>query len=590
MKNNYEKLKNWLKENVATNQAAISYRLPTNLVPYLYEIIVDVQFENETGKSFAYDGFVKMFFRCEQDTNDLVFHINQVDVENTTLTVKSLTDNSFPDIKGFKWYRDYEREFFIANLTQKFKKGHNYTAWVHYTAYLKDDNIGFYRSSFMKNGQRRWLLASQMEPTDARKAFPCFDEPGMKAVYDISVIHRADYHAISNMPVKSVTSLSNGKKKTSFDKTPLMSTYLVGLVVSDFECINKTTNGMSNKIVQRVCARADAIDQLQYSLDVADKVMAFFEKFYNLSYPLPKCDHIAVPDFAAGAMENWGIITYRESRLLFVENVTSQSAEQSIATVISHELAHMWFGDIVSPQWWNDLWLNEGFARFMEYVGTNHAKPDWHMYEQLTNLLFSIMQVDSVPSSHAVSIDVNKPSEINEIFDDITYGKGGSVVRMVNYLIGDDTFNRGITKYLNKYAYGNAIQDFLWATINEQAVSEGKLIGYNLTQIMNTWTRQMGHPLITIKQLNNSAFSISQKHFLLDPEAKPSEPSPYEYKWYVPFSYSVEKLGAKNDATFAANITNLYNRLIWLLPSENESNCLIKIKFLCTVNFLFITL
>ena len=226
-------------------------------------------------------------------------------------------------------------------------------------------------------------------------------------------------------------------------------------------------------------------------------------------------------------MENGGIITYRESRLLYIENVTSQSAEQAIATVISHELAHMWFGDIVSPQWWNDLWLNEGFARYMEYVGTDHAKPDWFMYEQLTNLVFSIMNVDSVPSSHALSIDVNKPSEINEIFDDITYGKGASVIRMVNYMIGNETFSKGLNKYLNKYVYGNAIQDYLWSTLYEQAVEEGKLNGINLTTAMYTWTKQMGHPVITIKQLNSTAFSISQKHFLFDPTGKP-EASPFE--------------------------------------------------------------
>jgi len=302
-----------------------------------------------------------------------------------------------------------------------------------------------------------------------------------------------------------------------------MSTYLVGLVVSDFKCINATKNGVKSS----VCARADAVGQLSYALDVAVTVMAFFEEFYNLKYPLPKCDHIALPDFAAGAMENWGIATYRESRLLYIDGVTSQSAEQGIATVISHELAHMWFGDIVSPQWWNEVWLNEGFARFMEYVGTDHAKPDWFMYDQLTNIVYSIMNVDSVPSSHALSTDVNTPTEILEIFDDITYGKGGSVIRMVNYMIGNETFSRGLNKYLNKYVYANAIQDYLWASLYEQALSEGKLNGINLTTAMFTWTKQMGHPVITIKQLNSSAFSISQKHFLFDPTGKP-EASPYK--------------------------------------------------------------
>lgn len=228
----------------------------------------------------------------------------------------------------------------------------------------------------------------------------------------------------------------------------------------------------------------------------------------------------------------------------------------------------MWFGDLVSPEWWNDLFLNEGFARYMEHIGTDHAKPDWKLYEQMVNLVFTIMQVDAVPSAHPIQTDVSTPGEINEIFDDITYGKGGSVLRMVHYILGNSTFYRGLKQYLNENKYGNARENFLWKTLGEVAQSDGKLNGLNFTLIMNTWIRQMGHPIVNIKRINNTAISLTQKQFLLDPTQQ-SEPSPYGYKWWIPFTYSIESSGSYNPSIFSLNLENLYNRIEWFRPDED---------------------
>lgn len=286
----------------ATTQSPVklNYRLPGDLIPNHYDIMLDVQFTNQTAnnKSFPYNGFVKINFTCIKETNQLVFHMNQINI--TRITLKGINDTSFGnDLTDFNWSFEDERQFFQASLPRILQKGYSYSVLIDYIGYLQDDNVGFYRSSYVtKDGIRRWLMTSQMEPTDARKAFPCFDEPALKATFSVTVLHPSNYHAISNMPIEN-TVTTGLVTKTVFQKTPIMSTYLVGLVVSDFQCKNSTAYA-PEKVDVRVCAKPEAYDQLDYSLDVGRRVIEFFNKLLDVEYPLPKCDHLAIPDFAAG--------------------------------------------------------------------------------------------------------------------------------------------------------------------------------------------------------------------------------------------------------------------------------------------------
>jgi aminopeptidase N len=289
-----------LTPTTSPSPVKLNYRLPSDLVPNHYDIMLDVQFENQTNdnKSFPYNGFVRIDFTCVRETDQLVFHMNKINI--TRVTLKGINDTNFDsDLVDFKWSFEEKLQFFQASLPKAFKKSLSYSVLIHYTGYLQDDNVGFYRSSYVtKDGIKRWLMTSQMEPTDARKAFPCFDEPAFKATFLITVLHPSEYHAISNMAVNN-TSIDGSRTKTVFQITPRMSTYLIGLVVSDFKCKNGTAYA-PDKVDVRVCAKPEAYDELDYSLDVGCRVLEFFYKLLGVEYPLSKLDHLAIPDFAAG--------------------------------------------------------------------------------------------------------------------------------------------------------------------------------------------------------------------------------------------------------------------------------------------------
>lgn len=279
----------------------------------------------------------------------------------------------------------------------------------------------------------------------------------MKAKFKIRVLHDSSFHVLSNMMVKSLTQIKTKDKsgfnwiQTDFFETVEMSTYLVAFVISDFECISKIIDlKFTKNLTIRVCSRPNAKNQLDLAMNASVSAIKFFESYYNIGYPLPKLDHVALPDFSAGAMENWGLILYRESRLLYDPVKNSQASLQAIVEVIAHEIAHQWFGNLVTPSWWTDLWLNEGFARYMQILGTESFKPEWQMQDQIIEVVLNSMELDSVQSSHPISVEVNTTDDIVSMFDGITYGKGGSVIRMINYFLGESNFKNGLT-VTNKY-------------------------------------------------------------------------------------------------------------------------------------------
>jgi len=347
--------------------------------------------------------------------------------------------------------------------------------------------------------------------------------------------------ALSNMPKLNTTAIEGMPDYywDQFSRSVPMSTYLVAMIVADYHV--HEANNLNSKWNFTIYARPSAQNQTKYASEIGPKILAFYEDYFQVPYPLPKQDMIAIPDFSAGAMENWGLITYRETALLYDEKISSASNKQRVAVVIAHELAHQWFGNLVTMDWWSDLWLNEGFASYVEFIGTNHAEPSYEMFQQIvTDDVQDVMAVDALESSHPISVVVNHPDEINELFDRISYGKGASIIRMMANIIGEKTFKEGLTNYLKSRQYGNAVQDYLWEAFTNQARVNNVSLPTSIKDIMDTWTLKMGYPVVTVnRDYGSQTVSLSQERFLLQRRTNATQ-DPIVYLWWVPLTYTAD--------------------------------------------------
>lgn len=515
-------------------------RLPDTVLPVHYNVEITPMFFADNPEDFTFSGKTSIIVECMKETNTISIHAKDLVIDQSAITLAGVTP-SFVDPRVLYMETDEEREFIVLVLSKNLRVGKSYIVGLSYTAKLKNNLHGLYYSQYQQGNDTVYIVTTQFQPTDARRAFPCFDEPALKATFNITLVRPSHLISISNTPIidNSTTFERNGMTfvKDMYDITPKMSTYLLAFIVCNFKYLSKYTE---NGVLYRAWATPDTVNQAEYSLDVGAKVLTHFEEFFDIPYPLKKQDMIAIPDFAAGAMENWGLITYRETAMLYEPGVSNEANRERIAIVVSHELAHQWFGDLVSPAWWDDLWLNEGFATFVEYLGVDHMHPDWNIFE-----IFAMSEIqrafyfDGLISSHPLYVPVNHPDEINEIFDAISYAKGASIIRMMRHFMGHETFKKGLTNYLNSSAYDAAFHDDLWNALTNQAQADGKN-HIDVKDIMDTWTLQMNYPVVTVTRdfQNLNQVHVRQERFLIDPTAEDLGrfSSPYNYKWTVPLT------------------------------------------------------
>jgi len=466
-------------------------------------------------KKFTFHGLESISIDCKKSVNVITMNCAE-------LKIKSCIVKSGQKIIKSSTKLNEKNEELQIKLGEKIRG--LCTVDLEFEGILNDRLLGFYRSKYQQNGKTKYLATTQFEAADARRAFPCWDEPEAKATYEISIIADNKFTAISNMPVK--TKKKTGNKTTyNFQKTPLVSTYLIYLGVGEFEYLT----GKAGKIQIRVVTTKGNISKGKFSLELAKKLLTSYEKYFGIKFPLPKLDLIAVPDFAAGAMENWGAITFRETILLYDPKTSSTRTKQFIAEVISHEIAHMWFGNLVTMKWWNDLWLNESFATFMATKFVDKFYPEWDLWNQFVEDAMNVaMGLDSLKTTHPIDVKVNSPAEIREIFDAISYDKGGCVLRMLENYVGEPNFQKGLKKYLSDFKYKNAKGQDLWDAI-------GKASKMPVTSMINTWLKQPGFPLVEINQDGNN-LKIKQKRYLVEPDKKFSKGL-----WSIPLSLGLEK-------------------------------------------------
>jgi len=516
-------------------------RLPTHLIPELYTIHLTPFIIPD---NFTIRGYVEIEMRCTQAANNVTLHLADIIVNNDTVRMEEKVTGKEIVIMSHSY--DKDREFYISHLAESLKPENVYTIKIEYTAKLQDNLKGFYRSKYVDpiTNKEEYIAVTQFQATDARRAFPCFDEPAMKAKYKVSLGRLKSMRSISNMPIEMEGVNMKGTEEYVWDRyqeSVKMSTYLVAFVVSKFDY--RETTRADNGVRFRIWSQPSALDQTEYAREIGPAILKFFEDYFQVKFPLPKQDMIAIPDFAAGAMENWGLITYRETALLFKEGVSAATNKQRIAIVVSHELAHQWFGNLVTPSWWTDLWLNEGFASYVEYLGVEHAQPQLKLLEQFVVYdMQDVFKIDALESSHPISIPVKHPDEISEIFDRISYGKGASIIRMMDKFLTTETFRQGLANYLTELQFEAATQDDLWRHLTRQGHKDGTLpMTMDIKTIMDTWTLQMGFPVITVtRDYNSNTATISQKRFLVtssskDKKKKEGEPA---YRWWVPLTYT----------------------------------------------------
>ncbi|TKC49894.1 hypothetical protein EI555_015767, partial [Monodon monoceros] len=495
-------------------------------------------------------------------TQFIILHSKDLEIMNVTL-------QSEEDLR----YRKPGRKLTVLSypaheqiallIPEKLMADLRYSVAIDFQAKLADGFEGFYKSTYRTlGGETRTIAVTDFEPTQARMAFPCFDEPLFKANFSIKIRRESRHVALSNMPKVKTIELEGGLLEDHFETTVKMSTYLVAYIVCDFNSVSGTA---SSGVKVSIHAAPDKWSQTHYALEASLKLLDFYENYFDIHYPLAKLDLVAIPDFESGAMENWGLVTYRETSLLFDPKTSSTSDKLWVTRVIAHELAHQWFGNLVTMEWWNDIWLNEGFATYMELISVNVTYPELQFDDDFLDMCFEVIKRDSLNSSHPLSNQAETSTHIKEMFDAVSYKKGACILNMLKDFLSEEKFKKGIIHYLKKFSYRNAKNDDLWSSLSDDCLesdstsggfcySDSKTASNTLTflrekvdvkQVMATWTLQKGIPLVVVNREGRS-LRLQQERFLNgvfkeDPEWGALQE---RYLWHIPVTYSTSSSNA----------------------------------------------
>jgi aminopeptidase N len=503
-------------------------------------------------KEFTFEGTAQIVCHVHRSTQSITLHASELTIEKDGIKL------IYPDALGSFGFMspasvrfDSKQETVCIEFSGYIPKG-KACLTIRYSGILNDKMAGFYRSKYTApDGTEKYLAVTQFEATDARRAFPCGDEPSLKAKFNVALNVPTGMTALSNMPIALNLGREGGTRTVHFKRSPIMPTYLLAVVVGELDFVETTTK---ESTLIRVYTVPGKSEQGRFALETAKRVLEFYNEYFGIPYPLPKLDMVAIPDFAAGAMENWGLVTYRENALLIDPANSSAAAHQRVAEVVAHELAHMWFGNLVTMQWWTHLWLNEGFATWMASHALNALFPQWDIWTQFVSDEYaSALALDSLRSTHPIEVPVEHPNEISQIFDDISYAKGASVIRMIHDAIGDEAFRKGLTAYLNGHAYGNATTEDLWAALAEAS-------GQKVPELMDSWTKQPGYPVAEVVSSISGRAHIVQKRFLASGDIL--TPDEAAQRWHLPESFNRMCLGKCNAGqTTIARVS--YSREHW---------------------------
>ncbi len=481
-------------------------RLPKNIVPLRYTLRVDPDIAKA-----RFQGTESVTLDIRQPVRQIVLH--SVGLEITEAALKS------GGIIPLKPKFDTVEETVTFALDAELPAG-RYELLLHFAGQLTEQPLGLYLARYQAGGVPGMALATQMESTDCRRMFPCWDEPVFRAEFALTAVVPAKLKALSNMPVSAEKPLADGRREVTFAPTPRMASYLVALAIGDFEELHDEIDGIQLGIYTTPGKR----EQARFALEATKKVVAYMNEYFGIKYPLPKLDQLALPSTGAGGMENWGMIIYNDNALLYDPERSAQSTRERVFAVVAHENAHQWFGDLVTMAWWDNLWLNEGFASWMGTKTTDHFNPEWKVWLRAAGSKEWAMRLDSRSTTHPIQQPVPKDTQAIDGFDEITYSKGQAVLRMLESWLGPDVFRDGIRKYLQAHAHSSATTADLW-----QALAE--VSGQPVRQFAAGWTEQPGFPVVTLSALGpnvNAAIQLEQERFTIH------QKNPAPLQWQIP--------------------------------------------------------
>eukprot|EP00756_Hemistasia_phaeocysticola_P050988 Hpha_TRINITY_DN26171_c0_g1::TRINITY_DN26171_c0_g1_i1::g.155277::m.155277/K08776/NPEPPS; puromycin-sensitive aminopeptidase len=466
-------------------------------------------------KDFYFNGDVRIRVKVQRPTHEIRVHANAL------LIFSGKFSSGSADLAALEIEQRFSDNTVCFRFGSELPVGEGFLS-IGFRGVFNDKMSGWYRSSYKdESGQQRFLFSTQFEAADARQCFPCWDEPARKAVFNVAMEVPPGLEAISNMPAGRVETRADGVSLVTFLPTPKMSTYLVALALGEFDHVQERTEG--GTLIRMITVPGKA-SQAQYGLRVGKLCLDFYEKFFSIPYPLSKMDMLAVPDFSAGAMENWGLVIYRECDMLCDEKTVASDSKQRIADTICHELAHQWFGNLVTMSWWDDLWLNEGFATWVARLATAELFPEWDPWEAfIVSDQLPALGLDALRSSHPIQVPIRKVEEVDEVFDTISYCKGAAVLQICFSVMGEEAFRKGLTTYLKRHQYSNTVTTDLWTALEETS-------GVKVGKLMGSWTEQMGFPLLRVEG-EGVKVKVTQSYFTADGAVLPGDE---EKKWVVP--------------------------------------------------------
>lgn len=504
--------------------------LPKSVIPRYYDLkIGDINIGQEW-----FRGTLSVRLEVKSHTDELHFNYRDLIINHDLVSVKYFKDDIECEVPVNSVQELENKEYFIIKLGDILdpEMTREIVITLTYEGCIQNNMTGFYKSTYKEDGIQKVMLSTQFEATDARRAFPCMDQPDLKAIFEVTLDIPREFVALGNIPVASEESISPSLKRVKFEPSPIMSTYLLAWAFGEFEYVESFTEGLyhnAKPLPVRVYTTKGYKQDAQLASSIAPKIVDYFSQIFNAKYPLPKLDLLAVHAFSHNAMENWGLIAFRSSAVLYSEAKSDPTYKEIVAYVIAHEIAHQWFGNLVTMQWWDELWLNEGFATWVGFTALDYLYPDWNVFDGfVSNSLQTALNLDGLRNSHAIEVPVYNALDIDLVFDAISYLKGASTILMLSKYIGLEKFLKGVAKYLDTNKYGNATTHSLWKSIKEVS-------GKHIEVMMDSWITKVGHPLVDVDISDNGTLEVSQSRFLNDGGAQKDVDKTI---WWIPLNIS----------------------------------------------------